>query len=566
MDRLWLDAPLPALLVEHAQTSAGVRVKANLAAHEWARQAGVNVEQLQAWAAGQATLPAAAASEFFFGRHRVRCVPVPLPSGVLLWLQPLPDGRPEERPAQHGPSAEYLDRALVMAGVSVWRIDLATQRIHFNTVGFQISGNTADPAGITLDNMRATIHPDDRTGVVNAAQQALASDAIVDAIARYRNVDGSWRTLLTRRIVERDEAGQPMGLAGVSIDLTPLLAERERSQVLADRTRLATEALGVGFWSRDLASGVLHWDEQMYGIYARPRELGPPAPGQWLTACVHPQDQSWMAQRIRQADDNAEPLVETVYRAQDRDGQARWIQSFSCRGVRAGQRMVYGMNLDVTERQAAEAKQVERQQLDQASREQSAFMARMSHELRTPMNAVLGFTRLLETDAEQPPTERQGDRLAHIGSAGRQLLGLIDDLLQVAQREPAPAAAEPSGGLHVLCVEDNPVNLQLVCELIALRPQVRLRTAVDGLSGVQAALAEPPDLLLLDLQLPDIDGMEVMRRLRAVPSMAACRIVALSADAMPDHIQAALAAGFDDYWTKPIQFDNFLAQIDRLVK
>ena len=126
----------------------------------------------------------------------------------------------------------------------------------------------------------------------------------------------------------------------------------------------------------------------------------------------------------------------------------------------------------------------------------------------------------------------------------------------------AGQAAAP--GLHVVCVEDNPVNLQLVRELIALRPDVRLRTAVDGLSGVRTVLAEPPDLLLLDLQLPDIDGLEVMRRVRAHDSTAACRIVALSADAMPCHIEAALAAGFDDYWTKPIQFDAFLGHIDRM--
>lgn len=116
----------------------------------------------------------------------------------------------------------------------------------------------------------------------------------------------------------------------------------------------------------------------------------------------------------------------------------------------------------------------------------------------------------------------------------------------------------------MLCVEDNPVNLQLVRELLALRPTVRLATAVDGGSGLAAALNEPPDLVLLDLQLPDIDGVEVMRRLRADPRTAGCRIVALSADAMPDHIETALAAGFDGYWTKPIQFDRFLAGIDGL--
>ncbi len=147
-------------------------------------------------------------------------------------------------------------------------------------------------------------------------------------------------------------------------------------------------------------------------------------------------------------------------------------------------------------------------------------------------------------------------------------------LLWLQPLAPADAGAEPPAsaastapgepGLHVLCVEDNPVNLQLVRELIALRPLVRLRTAVDGLSGVAAALHERPDLLLLDLQLPDIDGLEVMRRVRAEPGMSGCRIIALSADAMPDHIAAALAAGFDDYWTKPIQFDVFLGHLDRM--
>jgi CheY-like chemotaxis protein len=121
-----------------------------------------------------------------------------------------------------------------------------------------------------------------------------------------------------------------------------------------------------------------------------------------------------------------------------------------------------------------------------------------------------------------------------------------------------------SDDLHVLCVEDNVVNLQLVRELLALRPAVRLRTAETGREGIAAALTEPPDLLLLDLQLPDQNGMDVMRTLRATPALAACRIVALSADAMPEHINAALAAGFDDYWTKPIQFDRFLSGIDRM--
>lgn len=136
---------------------------------------------------------------------------------------------------------------------------------------------------------------------------------------------------------------------------------------------------------------------------------------------------------------------------------------------------------------------------------------------------------------------------------------LADPVAADAAVDDASAA-----GMHVLCVEDNPVNLMLVRELLALRPGVRLSTAVDGLSGVAAALAEPPDLLLLDIHLPDISGVEVMRRLRGQPTMQHARFVALSADALQDHIRAALEAGFHDYWTKPIEFGAFLGQIDRM--
>ena len=129
--------------------------------------------------------------------------------------------------------------------------------------------------------------------------------------------------------------------------------------------------------------------------------------------------------------------------------------------------------------------------------------------------------------------------------------------------EPAPAVA-PSAALHALCIEDNPVNLLLVREMFALRPGMRLDTAEDGHSGLRHALSHPPDLLLLDMQLPDIDGMAVMRRVRAEPRLAGCHIVALSANAMSGDVQAALAAGFDDYWTKPIDFARFLAGLDEL--
>jgi CheY-like chemotaxis protein len=88
---------------------------------------------------------------------------------------------------------------------------------------------------------------------------------------------------------------------------------------------------------------------------------------------------------------------------------------------------------------------------------------------------------------------------------------------------------------------------------------------LPGLGGVQQALALDPDLVLVDMQLPDIDGFEVLRRLRAQPQTAHTVCVVLSADAMPDVIQRALRAAFAAYWTKPLDFARFLTRLDELL-
>ena len=117
----------------------------------------------------------------------------------------------------------------------------------------------------------------------------------------------------------------------------------------------------------------------------------------------------------------------------------------------------------------------------------------------------------------------------------------------------------------MLYIEDNPINAMLVQELVALRPVVALTTAIDGASGVQQALAAPPDVLLVDMQLPDTDGLDVLRRLRASPALAQTVFIALSANAMVDDMARAREQGFADYWTKPIDYGRFLAALDDLI-
>ena len=135
-----------------------------------------------------------------------------------------------------------------------------------------------------------------------------------------------------------------------------------------------------------------------------------------------------------------------------------------------------------------------------------------------------------------------------------------------ATLDAGAAATPPQAGARVLYIEDNPVNALLVQEMLAHRPAITLEVAEDGRSGVQSALETLPDLILIDMQLPDIDGHAVLEALRADPRTAGLYCVALSANATPADLDAARIAGFADYWTKPIEFRSFLERMDDVLE
>jgi PAS domain S-box-containing protein len=134
------------------------------------------------------------------------------------------------------------------------------------------------------------------------------------------------------------------------------------------------------------------------------------------------------------------------------------------------------------------------------------------------------------------------------------------------QRDDAGASPRPPGSRsgQLLYIEDNPVNVLLVEELVRGHAGLRIESRLTGIEGVERARELRPDLILIDMQLPDIHGFEVLRRLRHLPETAHIPCIALSANAMPDDIARATAAGFSDYWTKPINFKAFLSALDRL--
>ena len=138
--------------------------------------------------------------------------------------------------------------------------------------------------------------------------------------------------------------------------------------------------------------------------------------------------------------------------------------------------------------------------------------------------------------------------------------------LELAPAQPAAvvqAPLQPGAPLRTLLyVEDNPANLKLVEQLIARRPGMRLVTAVDGNMGIQLARANQPDVILMDINLPGISGLDALRILRDDPATAHIPVVALSANAMPRDIAKGLEAGFFSYLTKPIKVKEFMEALD----
>jgi two-component system, cell cycle response regulator DivK len=117
----------------------------------------------------------------------------------------------------------------------------------------------------------------------------------------------------------------------------------------------------------------------------------------------------------------------------------------------------------------------------------------------------------------------------------------------------------------ILIVEDNEKNMKLVRDILRHQGYETLE-AVNGLDGVRLAEQQQPDLVLMDIQLPDIDGIEALGRIRADRSLDAVPVLAVSASVMPDDQQKIISSGFDAFITKPINLKQFVETVQRFLQ
>jgi CheY-like chemotaxis protein len=201
---------------------------------------------------------------------------------------------------------------------------------------------------------------------------------------------------------------------------------------------------------------------------------------------------------------------------------------------------------------------------DRPSSTESEFRTELSQKLRTPLNAIIGFAELV---AMRPGSAAKDPDVQHILKAARDLLEIINR--ELADPNLPPPKTEPSLvppiSCDVLYIEDDLVNFTLIERILEFRPALKLLHAARGETGVELAQIHHPKLILLDLNLPDMHGAEVLQRLQSDPGTAHVPVVVLSADATPSQIERLLTAGARNYLTKPFDIDPFLAVVDEMV-
>jgi len=190
------------------------------------------------------------------------------------------------------------------------------------------------------------------------------------------------------------------------------------------------------------------------------------------------------------------------------------------------------------------------------------LLAQLSQRLRARLNHIIGSAELLEM---QCGNSAAADNARQILEAARDLLDIIDHEVPADQQTHAAKVAENSS-CDVLYIEDDPVNFALVKRILEGRPSIKLTHAPRGEIGVSLAQTHSLKLILLDLNLPDIHGSEVLRRLQQNSKTAQIPVVVISADATASQIERLLSAGARNYLTKPFRIQSFLAVVDEVLE
>jgi CheY-like chemotaxis protein len=191
------------------------------------------------------------------------------------------------------------------------------------------------------------------------------------------------------------------------------------------------------------------------------------------------------------------------------------------------------------------------------------FLAYLEQKLRAPLTAIIGFAELIELQCDNETT---ADNAKQILKAARDLLAVINRELAESNQAKVVANVAATLPCDVLYIEDDPANFALVQGILEERPAIKLLQASRGDVGLNLAETHGPKLILLDLNLPDMHGFELLQRIRQNEATANIPVVVISGDATATQIERLLSAGARNYVTKPFSIRPFLSVVDEILE
>lgn len=639
------------------------------------------------------------------------------------------ESRSVDKQERVGDDETHLRLALAASKLRTWQWDFASNEFQWS--GREGAEDTASDHEQGARPWDEEVLEEDRAGIQNAMKAAFRGSGDFDHEFRMHTSRGI-RWISARATIDRDDAGKPVRMVGVSADVTDRHAVEDDLRSKRKFLDSVVENMPSMVFVKDAEDlrylGVNRAGEELIGVDREEMigrdafDLFPEQAEQFTT-----QDREALDGKVL-VDISAEKVL-TLGRGQ-RILHTRKLPIFDDNGI---PRYLLGISEDVTVQQETLLElERARDEANQANLAKSEFLSRMSHELRTPLNSVLGFSQVL---AMGDLTTEQREDVGYIAQAGRHLLELINEVLDIARIESGtlnlsleavcvvdvvnstlallrPKADQlnmqlaaksdscgayvladhqrltqvllnllsnavkynkPGGSVKVICeksggtvsitvedtgigigrsdlsrlftpferlgaehtaiegtgvgltisrvltqqmggsltvsstigvgsrftielreaedpaiasdvdgsvsrvalapitrslrllyVDDNVANMRLVERALRLISGIDLITAVQGRMALDLAVEHQPDLIVLDLHLPDLDGDEVLRRLQADPRTASIPVVMCSADGSPGQVQRLLELGAVSYLTKPVDLAMLFSVIDRV--
>jgi PAS domain S-box-containing protein len=328
--------------------------------------------------------------------------------------------------------------------------DIINNKIYWNDQFYQLLGAKRGDVDTSLAGSLEWVHPEDRQTVVDLLQAHLADPSVrFETEFRMRHQSGEYRHWLAKGEALRDETGKPYRMVGVEIDMNEFRRAEDALVESEKRFRSMAEATPIMIWMTD-AHGRAIFHNQAFLQYSG-YTLERLQTESW-EPLVHPDEVRRVQDELFHSMENR-TLFRSEMRLKRHDGEYRWML------VNAAPRLLgngeltgmIGSAVDIHERKLMEIELREAKNLaERANRQKSEFLAKMTHELRTPLNAVISYADMMKKGMAGELNEKQDRYVNNIGTSGRHLLAIVNDILDISKIEAGkldlniePVAVEP---------------------------------------------------------------------------------------------------------------------------